>query len=97
MLHGDIRINDVTIGGWTATRRKTTEKSQFRHYDCTLNYRGLDGYQYEAEWEIWGIHKSNGAISLAARVLHEGMTKARRVENTTLKEDALDVMGKRLQ
>lgn len=93
MLQGDIKINDVMIGGWTATRRLSTEKGEFRHYDCTLNYRGLDGYQYEAKWEIWGVHGSNGAISLAARVLQEGMVKARRVENTTLKDDALDVMS----
>lgn len=97
MLHGNVEVNNVVIGEWTATRRHTTTKRQFNTYDCTLWYRGLDGYNYRAEWEIWGIHKGNGAISLAARVLHEGMTKARRVENTTLKEDALDVMSKRLQ
>lgn len=94
MLSGDIRINDTKFGQWTA--RRIGQKGAFRDYHCTLTYRGLDGYNYHAAWEIWGVSENNGAISLAARVLFEGMNKAERVENTTLKEDALDVMSKAL-
>jgi hypothetical protein len=77
MLHGPIELNHVVIGEWTATR-KNTPKQEFNIYACTLWYRGTDGYIYEAEWEIWGVHGGNGAISLAARVLLEGNMKAKR-------------------
>lgn len=96
MLHGEVKINNVVIGEWSAIRRKGPVGEQFRTYDCWLEYRGTDGYMYEATWVIWGEGHMNGAISLAARVLREGMTKAERVENTTLKDDALDVMSRAL-
>lgn len=79
MLHGDVRINDHLIGEWTATRQRATEKGQFVNYDCTLVYTALDGYTYKAEWVLIGQGRQNGGISLAARVLTEGMGKAKRV------------------
>lgn len=82
MLHGDIRVNDVVIGEWTATN-KTHKVEQFRAYDCTLWYRGTDGYIYEAAWEIWGHLRGDGAITLGERVLKEGRHRAkRRMVNT---------------
>lgn len=76
MLHGDIKVNGSLIGQWTAVNKDNTHK-QFRRYDCTLWYRGLDGYLYEAEWELWG-HGSPGAIGLAERVLREGKFRAKK-------------------
>jgi hypothetical protein len=95
MLSGDIKINDTVIGHWTATRK--SHKGEFRDYDCTLEYRGLDGYMYEAKWEIWAVHNRNGAISLAARVLHEGMVKAKRRFSGTETTDAIELIHRRLQ
>lgn len=75
MLHGDIRINDVVIGEWTATHEKGDE---FRYYNCTLWYENTDGYVYEAEWEMWGHLKGDGAVTLAERVLKEGRHRAKK-------------------
>lgn len=80
MLHGDVRINDYVIGEWQAVRRQDKEKANFPNYDCTLTYQGLDGYNYKAEWVLIGQGRGNG-ISLAARVLTEGLGIARRVYN----------------
>ena len=84
MLSGNVEMNGIVIGEWTATRRNPDSKpDQFNDYWCTLWYRGLDGYIYEADWEIWAVGHRNGAISLAARVLFEGMNKAKkRIPNT---------------
>lgn len=78
MLHGKVEINHQEIGTWTATNMRNRDDG-FADYDCTIEYRGMDGYTYAAQWEIWGNHRGNGAIALAARVLGEGMTKAKRV------------------
>jgi len=77
MLHGEIKINDQVIGEWTATNVGT--RHGFAVYACTLTYQGLDGYSYHAEWNVWGQARRNGAVSLAARVLQEGMSHAKRV------------------
>jgi hypothetical protein len=92
MLHGDVRINDIVIGEYKATNIGVTDGHA--RYDCWISYRGLDGYMYEAKWQIWGVFKGNGAISLASRVLREGMTKAKRVYPNT---DAEAVIGVKLR
>jgi hypothetical protein len=77
MLHGNVELNHVVIGEWTATRTGTTKK-EFNDYHCTIWYRGTDGYLYTHDWHIWGMHSGNGAFSLAARVLQEGNAHAKR-------------------
>lgn len=76
MLHGDIKMNGVVIGEWTAAH--DGQFQDFRTYQCTLWYRKTDGHIYEAEWEMWGHHKGDGAVTLAERVLKEGRHKAKK-------------------
>lgn len=72
MLHGDIRVNDVVVGKWTAVR-KTADLRDFNEYHCTLEYRNMKGYMEYAEWDLIGHFNGNGALTLAARVLREGI------------------------
>lgn len=93
MLHGTVGINNQEIGTWTATN-KGNRSDGFANYDCTIEFRGMDGYTYAARWEIWGQSRTNGAIALAARVLQEGMSRAKRLSPVT---DAEALMGARLR
>jgi len=72
MLHGEIKVNDVTVGEWSAVRK--AEHEGFAEYECRLLYRNVSGYLQEAQWTLRGHAVGNGPISLGARVLQEGMT-----------------------
>lgn len=77
MLHGEIKMNHVVIGEYTAVHHR--DYQGYRDYKCTIWYRHTDGYIYEAEWDMWGRHfKPDGAISLAAKVLMDGYKKAKK-------------------
>lgn len=81
MLHGDIRVNGILIGEWTAVRQNNTQKD-FNDYRCEINFRDVQGYPCHAEWHMTGHRYGDGAVMLAARVLSEGMAKARRTRPT---------------
>lgn len=80
MLGGTFELNGVRFGYWAATNR-TYHIGDYADYDCTLEYRGTDGALYRADWIIYSVYRKNGAISLAARVLQEGIFKAEKVTN----------------
>lgn len=71
MLHGEIKVNEQVIGEWTAVRIQ--EIDGFCDYDCHMTYTNMAGYPMEAAWTLRGHAMGNGAVSLAARVLSEGM------------------------
>lgn len=73
MISGDIKINDVALGGWSAENVGTHEG--FATYDCTLWYTDNKGYANKARWRLFGHNRADGAVSLAARILLEGMTR----------------------
>ena len=79
MLSGDIKVNGTLIGEWYATRA-SHDRRDFNDYECHLKYRDIQGYPCEAHWFMHGQGHVNGAVSLAARVLSEGMAKAKRVK-----------------
>lgn len=80
MLHGEVKVNGNVIGEWKAVRQ-TMDANQFNNYNCFIRFQDMQGYTNEARWELIGHGFGNGAISLAARVLREGMTKAKRIES----------------
>lgn len=82
MLHGEIKVNDVVIGTWTAARTNS-KINNFGEYDCHVTYRDTQGYPCEARWRMVGQAHSNGALSLAARVLMEAGAhiQRKRVDN----------------
>jgi hypothetical protein len=74
MLHGDIKVNNVVVGEWTAVR-KSHDLRDFNDYHCTMEYRNMQGRLMEAEWDLRGQSVVNGAAGLAARVLSEGIAR----------------------
>lgn len=79
MLHGEVKVNHTVVGEWRAVRQ-TMDTNEFNNYDCYIEFRDMKGCLNEARWELIGHAYVNGAMSLAARVIHEGMTRAKRKE-----------------
>lgn len=76
MLHGTVEMNHVVIGEWQAEHIR--DHNGFRDYHCKFWVRKEDGYVYEAEWDVWGHRRGDGAASLAAKILQQGNAKAKR-------------------
>lgn len=79
MLEVEISMNGITLG--KATAEHVADRNGFRDYKCTLTYQGTDGYWYDAEWDMWGHLRDDGAVTLAERLLKEGRHKAKRQVN----------------
>ena len=87
MLHGEIKLNDQLIGEWTAVRKKRfyphehdDEGGPYHRYDCTIEYRDMQGYLMRANFPVW--HRfGDGAMRLASRVIAIGYDKAKRVRD----------------
>lgn len=75
MLHGDIQINHVVIGKWTACNVR--DRAGFADYECTLELRNQKGRMEYATFILEGHQKGGGALSLAARVMTTGMNMLR--------------------
>jgi hypothetical protein len=95
MLHGEIKVNNIVIGEWKAVRR-SHDLRDFNDYDCYLTYRNMAGYPMEAAWVMQGHAHNNGAVSLAARVLMEGMTRLK-VKPMERDEEALDLIVRKMR
>ena len=81
MLHGEIKVNNIVIGEWKAVR-KQQRAQEFNDYECFLYYRDVQGYPCEAHWTLHGHEYNGGAVGLAARVLSEGLSRAKRTRPT---------------
>lgn len=81
MIEGTLDIGGNEIGRWTAARADrygTMYGDTYYNYNCTLDYRGTDGYPYHAEFQV--VHRyGDGAVVLAGKVLFAGQTKLKRV------------------
>lgn len=69
MLHGEIKVNEIVIGEWTAEREEPVALD-VHMYACTVKYRNLAGYPLRADFRVKHRH-SNGAVALAAHILSE--------------------------
>lgn len=83
MLHGEIKMNGITIGEWFAERRErhyppNEENGPLYLYECFLKYRDIGGYPMEAKYEVKHRY-GDGALRLAANVIAKGKEKAKRV------------------
>lgn len=80
MIEGTLDIGGNEIGRWTAARGERLYgeyKDTYYEYNCTLDYRGTDGYPYHAEFPV--PHRyGDGALVLAAKVLIQGHLKKKR-------------------
>lgn len=77
MLSGTLELNGIKFGEWTATNTDHRNR-EYADYWCTLWYRGTDGVVYTADWMIYHVWRHNGAVSLAARILTDGIYRARK-------------------
>lgn len=82
MIHGDIRLNDVVFGRWTADRARKIPAASGHHlyqYTCTYEMRGQDGYMRVADFTL--MHDPfHGPGVLAAAVIIEGERQAKNQE-----------------
>ena len=69
MLHGEIKVNDIVVGDWTAVRAEQVALD-VHMYDCTVKYRNLAGYPLRGDFRVRHRY-SNGAVALSAHILSE--------------------------
>lgn len=77
MLHGEIKVNNVEIGRWTAVRKEEVgldKANPMYRYECHMDYRNSAGYPMEAAFEVRHNYK-DGAVLLASKVLLQGMSQ----------------------
>lgn len=75
MLHGDIKINDVSFGTWQAVRGEKVFEGMYE-YDCEVEYRNLEGYLKRVNFPVKHYEKM-GALTLTSMVLSTAMRKMR--------------------
>lgn len=72
-LHGEIKVNGVVIGEWSAVRRGKTE--EVNRYDCKVWYIDTEHRRMNAKFAV--THKpQDGALVLASRVLLRARSEA---------------------
>lgn len=77
MLHGDIRVNDISVGSWEAERVRVLTMSTWALYTCRVEYRDERGYLHTLEFDT--IHRiSDEALGLASAVLAKAHIKIKR-------------------
>lgn len=77
MLHGEIKVNDMAIGEWSATRGDSVGDGH-HFYNCHVMYWDLQGYKRLAEFTVV-YAEQDGAVVLAGKVLTESVHRLNRV------------------
>lgn len=74
-LHGEIKVNDLVIGGWEAQRTtprldKDKRDGENYTYRCKVWRRMEDGKEWREEFEVRHWYE-DGALELASKVLRQ--------------------------